>query len=267
MISLIATERERGRERGSVVRMEGDYGQMEIVRRSAEAYEAAIKNDWDKLKKLCEDDSSITSFPMTLAGNTALHIAVYSGDVEWVKALLKLAPVPGPNDRGDTVLHEAAAVGNVEMARVLLIEYGTELLESKNKRGETPLFRAAAFKQAKMVRFLASKAKDMTIHRTRNDGTSILHMTVLNKNFGKTFCVFSSWALKSNFSYQTSADTAIELVLSDSVLVDMKDESNMTCFQLLANMPSAFKSGIPMNMLEELLYLCMPHKYVTTFNN
>ena len=181
MISLIATERER--ERGSAVRMEGAYGQMAIVRRSAEAYEAAIKNDWDKLKKLCEDDSSIMNFPITLAGNTALHIAVYSGDVEWVKDLLKLAPFPGPNGRGDTVLHETAAAGKVDMANCL-IEYDRELLEIKNKRGETPLFRAAAFNNKKMVEFLASKAEDMSKHRTRNDGKSILHMTVLSKYFG-----------------------------------------------------------------------------------
>lgn len=186
-------ERETEREMGSVVtRARASEGQrdMRSVVKSSEAYKVALNKDWEAFKKFWEErDAIMINFPMTVAGNTALHIAVYSGEAQLVRDLLDHAPCPSPNERGDTVLHEAAAVGNVEMAEDL-IKYDTELLESKNNRGETPLFRAAVFNQTKMVRFLASKAKDMTIHRTRNDGTSILHMTVLSKNFGKTFCPF-----------------------------------------------------------------------------
>ncbi|KAE7995335.1 hypothetical protein FH972_000144 [Carpinus fangiana] len=215
-----------GREMGSVVR-------------TAKVYEAAIKKDWEALKKYCEEDNAIMNFPiMTGARSTVLHIAVYSKKVSLVRYLLHLAPsalCELVNERGDTVLHEAAGVGNVEMAKEL-IGSDKELLKSTNKRGETPLFRAAAFNQTEMVKFLASAAVDKTTHRTRTDGTSILHITVLSKFF----------------------DTALELLQWDVTLPNIKDKKGMTCFQLVANMPSAFKSGNPMNILEELLYLCLP---------
>lgn len=38
---------------------------------------------------------------------------------------------------------------------------------------------------------------------------------------------------------------------------DMVDENGNTGFQLLAKMPTAFKSGYPMGKLKALLYYCM----------
>lgn len=51
------------------------------------------------------------------------------------------------------------------------------------------------------------------------------------------------------------AETAVELLQHD-VSPDLRDENGMTCFQLLANMPSAFRSGYSMGKLATLLYYC-----------
>ena len=65
---------------------------------------------------------------------------------------------------------------------------------------------------------------------------------------------------KFSLCSQLFTDTALELLTWDFSLRDLRDEHGTTCFQLLANMPSAFKSGHPVSVLEGLLYLCMPHK-------
>lgn len=54
-------------------------------------------------------------------------------------------------------------------------------------------------------------------------------------------------------------DTALELVKPRyQIDTDWKDNfDGMTCFQLLANIPSAFKSGHRFGILEKLIYLGM----------
>ncbi|KAG6778460.1 hypothetical protein POTOM_014795 [Populus tomentosa] len=102
---------------------------------------------------------------------------------------------------GNNAVHEAAATGNVEMAKILLNfdrdlhcrttndgqqneDCSDDLLQIMNNRGETALFRAAAFGRTKMVRFLCSKIMNKGVHRRRHDSTSILHIAVLGKYFG-----------------------------------------------------------------------------------
>lgn len=58
-----------------------------------------------------------------------------------------------------------------------------------------------------------------------------------------------------NFQF-FNPETAVEL-LKWGVSPYMVDENGMTGFQLLANMPSAFKSGYRMGKLKALLYYCM----------
>lgn len=53
-------------------------------------------------------------------------------------------------------------------------------------------------------------------------------------------------------------DTALELVKTEyHIETNWKDSDGMTCFQLLANIPSAFKSGHRYGILEKLIYHCM----------
>ena len=52
-----------------------------------------------------------------------------------------------------------------------------------------------------------------------------------------------------------NADTALELLDKKyCILKDQKDLYGMTCFQLLADIPNAFKSGYSFGFLEKLIY-------------
>lgn len=182
---------------------------MGSVERMTEPYRAAMKKEWNAMKKFYDENKEYVTASLTVSGDTALHIAVHSGDAELVKSLLneilfggkddpflrELAPLRRKNEYGNTALHEAASGGHLEMVK-LLLNCDEKLLEVKNNSGETPLFRAAAFGQTKVVRFLTLKVEDMGTHRRRDDSTSILHVAVLGKYFGNvnffSFFVFGS---------------------------------------------------------------------------
>ncbi|XP_059437037.1 ankyrin repeat-containing protein ITN1-like [Corylus avellana] len=209
---------------------------MTSVARTSEPYRAVVNEDWKAMERYFMKHNEALYFPLTVTKDNALHITVYSGNVELlekflsVDAMVELELHELQNEYGNTPLHVAAAEGSVKMAS-LLIDRDRKLLETVNRGGETPLFTAAAFGRTKMVEFLAPQVQDWREHRRRNDSVSVLHVAVIGQNF------------------------------------ELRDENGMTCLQLLANMTSAFKSGYPMNILEELLYRCLPDDDHDTHNS
>jgi hypothetical protein len=166
--------------------MEVERMPKEGVARMSKQYRAANNKKWKELKDFCVETGT-AGFPITVTGDTALHIAaLHSGSVKLVRKLLKITPIGVTNNRGDTVLHEAAVVGNIEMAE-LLLDKDEDLIDVKNKRGETPLFRAAASGQTEMVELLAGRAMERGTMKNhiRRGGSSILHIAVLSRYFGR----------------------------------------------------------------------------------
>ncbi|KAF3450501.1 hypothetical protein FNV43_RR06585 [Rhamnella rubrinervis] len=108
------------------------------------------------------------------------------------------------------------------------------------------MFRAAAFGMTEMVMFLASQVRrlhgDMQIQRIRDDMTSILHSAIHGQHF----------------------ETALWLLRNDDILGDLKDKNGRTCLHLLANMPSAFKSGCPMPKFNSFIYFSV--RQITSIN-
>ncbi|KAL5842427.1 hypothetical protein ACOSQ3_013030 [Xanthoceras sorbifolium] len=166
-------------------------------------YEAILNKDWEAMKKDLSDNIDMTLLcPVSVDGNNIVHLAVHSGSKEPLNQILSNTDLiesftGAGNAQGNTVLHEAAVSGNLE-AVMLLVELKEELLlhEKSNDIGETPLFRAAAFGNTKIVKFLAKQkgrrincddgiiVQLRDIHRKRNDGASILHAAVQGNNFG-----------------------------------------------------------------------------------
>lgn len=196
---------------------------MGTLRAQKEAYESAMKENWEAMVDFYESglNTMATMAPVTVARDSALHVAVDSKKAYPLNVLLRIIeesfpvdiesepgisyPVFVVNAYGNTVLHQAATVGNYEAVK-LLAEKFPDLAKKTNEIGETPLFRAASFGETKIVDYLANKVpgqiegdgKLSSVHRKRSTGTSILHVAVQGEHFGKSF--HTSYAIFSHFS-------------------------------------------------------------------
>ncbi|KAK1557401.1 hypothetical protein Q3G72_024091 [Acer saccharum] len=223
-------------------------------------YQAVVvEGKWGSLEDFLDDDEAFSiSYPrMTVANDTAFHIAVHSKSEQPLESLLKRVNnfefirnvLKTTNAYENTVLHEAAINHNIKAVK-LLVEgpYVTpEQLLERNMSGQTPLFKAAAFGSTKVVKYLASRANKMiTIgdnkqqlddkHRINDDGFSILHAAVRGEHFG----------------------TALELLKLDPGLAGLKTKNGMTSLHLLTNLRSAFTKKFRDHLWHRLLYFCIP---------
>ncbi|KAL5773219.1 hypothetical protein ACOSQ2_013143 [Xanthoceras sorbifolium] len=171
-------------------------------------YQAVIRGNWKDLETFFDHDINAFKIllPMTVAKDTAFHIAVHSKTDQLLKYLLERVEQVGDpmganvfitNDYENTVLHEAAINYNITEVK-LLVEKNyvkAEQLLKRNRSGQTSLFKAASFGSTKVVRYLASQPGQTTrdennntkladAHHIRNDGISILHAAVRGEHFG-----------------------------------------------------------------------------------
>ena len=159
-----------------------------------EPYRAIMEKDLEAVKRYYMKNENVFH-PLTDTGDTALHVAVYTGNKKLLIFLLDLASFLSDieNELGNTALHEAAAAGNVKMAKHLL-SFGESQLDVKNDSGETPLFIAAAFGKTEMVKFLivdAGKSNPIKEnHCTRNDSKSVLEIAILGNYIGRLLSLF-----------------------------------------------------------------------------
>ncbi|KAK0579406.1 hypothetical protein LWI29_025965 [Acer saccharum] len=209
-------------------------------------YRNVLDSDWNALKKEAlsfENDIAELLRPISVHGDSIVHLVVHSGTEEPLKQILNLLHgySMSVNNYGNTVLHEAAISGNLEAVR-LLVENDEELLVMENDSNETPLFKAAAFGKTKIVKFLASRegqtvdSSDGTkqlkdIHRKNKNGETVLFAAVQGQHF----------------------DTALELLKIDEKLTELED-GNQTSLNMLAQIPSAFKAQYKMSIWKKLLF-------------
>jgi ankyrin repeat protein len=174
-------------------------------------YKAALKGDWDAMKSFFNDYPEHVVSPLTINGDTALHIAAYSESKDLLQHLVDLLPpsrifyaLSKKNNHGNNTFHEVAKTKQVETTKFLIAkllasngEDGVrgsskvkQLLEDRNKLGETPIYTAVALGQTTMAKFLNTKVENIIHHFQRNDGISILHIAVIGQHFGASPSLF-----------------------------------------------------------------------------
>lgn len=159
-------------------------------------YRAVIKEEWKNLQEQLEDKTKIV-FPMTTSNDTAVHLAVYSGEEEPLRGLLAaMSDVHEEfwrNSAGNTPLHEAATVGNLAAVK-LLVQYNKEDLAVENIRGETPLFRAARCGHLHIVDYFLEDCEDFFTRSSSNWTTRkeipLIHAAIQSEKFGLAFSFF-----------------------------------------------------------------------------
>lgn len=228
-------------------------------------YEAALKQDVGSMKEFYKTKPGKTlSDILTISRDTHFHIAAYKGNEKMLQTLFEMLPqeidvrevLTQKDIHGNTPLHEVATTDNVKAAELLVgrllarkdgkisvqekdIRERENLLKLRNNFGETALFRAAANGRKKMLQYLVKEVEhvgDIREHYYRNDQISILHIAIIGQHF----------------------DTALWLLKRERTLGLLKEKSGMTCLQLLASMPKAFKSSSQIKGLKLFVYICLP---------
>ncbi|KAI3973344.1 hypothetical protein MKX01_020719 [Papaver californicum] len=112
----------------------------------------------------------------SVTGDTILHMCAQCCRTDVMKQLLKIMPeakvlLSVSNRMGNTVLHEAARTGIVEMATLILekeLDGGGDqvLISVPNLNGETPIYWAAIYGHKDMLLFLNPTASSRGITST-----------------------------------------------------------------------------------------------------
>lgn len=121
----------------------------------------------DKIKELIKSGADLTA-PSNPVGETALHLATFSGNQEVIKFLIEAGSNPNqPNKFGQTPLHTACFFGLEESAQTLL-DQGADP-NAKNNLGEQPLHLAALQGNKKMMEALLLQGADINARDKEGD--------------------------------------------------------------------------------------------------
>ncbi|CAJ1964214.1 unnamed protein product, partial [Sphenostylis stenocarpa] len=195
-------------------------------------------------------ESDCHKFRINEGRDTALHVAVNDGKVRLVKALVGAilshegrgelrsdSALRLTNERGDTPLHLAASRGFIRMCKCIIGENKerNELIKARNKKGETPLFRAVHAGETETFVYLNNVSKELDVTLRNYHGDTILHQAI----------------------WREFLDLAILIIHCYPELENATNEVGMTPLKILANKPSAFKSGSNLSRLETILSYCI----------
>ncbi|XP_062574844.1 serine/threonine-protein phosphatase 6 regulatory ankyrin repeat subunit B-like [Saccostrea cucullata] len=112
--------------------------------------------------------------------NTVLHDAARGGNVQIVNLLIeKKVDIKSLQKDGETILHQSCRSGEMDMCEYLVSQF-SDILEIRDTNGFTALHSACRGGRVKFLSFLINKG--LEINALSNDGKSILHIACF---FGK----------------------------------------------------------------------------------
>ncbi|XP_027165973.1 uncharacterized protein LOC113765935 [Coffea eugenioides] len=215
----------------------------------------AMKKNWKEVLNVCKDNPSACMAKLTKSEDTALHIAVSSfhadqidanGQAKVVSDLVESLPpdqaveiLKVQNDKGDTPLHLAAALGSATICSCIARKDHV-LISERNLKGETPLFMAAH--HGKMEAFLPlhklyserAEEPDDRLYR-RNDGDTILHSAISGEYFA----------------------LAYQIISYNHKLVGSINQEGFSPLHILARKPNVFESSSNLRLFDRIIYRCV----------
>ncbi|XP_038887507.1 uncharacterized protein LOC120077630 isoform X2 [Benincasa hispida] len=205
-------------------------------------YRNVKRRNWERVIAKCEEEIEALYLWLTEAMDTILHLAVYDNNFDVVDRLVRLICrsqkeeiLKLKNERKNTPLHVAAAIGCVRMCQVIG-SVNKELVDERNKDGETPLFLAALHGHKKpfycLYDFCSMDPDRAAANCRRNNGDTILHHVLRTEQF----------------------DVAFQLISMINEAATWVDKEGYTPLHVLATKPSAFKSGTYMRLWQRILY-------------
>ncbi|XP_031403463.1 uncharacterized protein LOC116212874 isoform X5 [Punica granatum] len=218
-----------------------------------ELFRAAMSRKWDSIVHAYSYHSQniIESYnACSIKLDTALHIAVANSQSKYVRDIVEKTPkkdvleiLKMKNRQGNTPLHLAAAIGNLDMCSCITLK-DQRLIAERNEEGETPLFLAAKRGQEKAFFYLEYCYKtiinqdiiDMLIKKKENRGIdTVLHSVIKGEHYG----------------------FARRIIESYRQLVDKVNNEGLTPLHVLALQPHSFKSRAHLGLFQRIFYKCI----------
>nr|GMD60382.1 uncharacterized protein LOC109168328 [Ipomoea batatas] len=170
-------------------------------------FDECMNKEWEKVLNTYSTHGFVRRAKLTKSEDTALHLAINcyhpkhrsKDHLQCIKKMVTRIPddevldiLKLKNDTGDTPLHLAAQLGNVEICRCILTQVeklgkADELIGERNNLNMTPLFLAAHRGKVDAFKLLHEKIKETEdrIHLCRKEkGETILHSTLSGEYFG-----------------------------------------------------------------------------------
>ncbi|XP_030946130.1 serine/threonine-protein phosphatase 6 regulatory ankyrin repeat subunit B-like [Quercus lobata] len=177
---------------------------------------------------------------------TALHVAIAHGSEDIVEELLKIIhankkefenALKYKNDQGNTPLHVAASTGSLRTC-ICIAEAEPSMGNELNKEGKSPLFLAALLGRTEIFFHLHSICESHlgTSYYRKEDGETILHCAIKREYW----------------------DLAYRILLLHGELAICVDENGILPIHLLAEKPSAFRSGCHLGWWSKIVYYWTP---------
>ncbi|KAG8367169.1 hypothetical protein BUALT_Bualt16G0044600 [Buddleja alternifolia] len=205
-------------------------------------YIAALQGNWEAAKQIFDEDSGAIQAKIDTKDSTVLHVAVRAGQDEFVKNWIALMPdglLDAKDSNGATALFVAAAVGNLDAAKILVGRVPDLLYVTRNG-GYFPLQEAAYYAHREMITYLRSvMTRDDFGRENPYDGDNGIYLL--------------QYFIAAEFF-----DFALELVDTNPKLAIRKFDRNKYALKTITERNNVFLSGcgIRWNSWEQFILSC-----------
>ncbi|KAK6279235.1 hypothetical protein POUND7_019502 [Theobroma cacao] len=220
-----------------------DQQALQLMELSERLFEYAMKDQWQNVVKAYMEKPESHKAKITEAEDTALHLAVSGGKLEFVCQLVKILGENASdvlkvrNKGGNTPLHTAAILGNAHMCHCMASKH-SDLIAEKNEENETPFYLAAKYghKNAFFCLYFCYPQRNRWDICSRDaSGNTILHAAIDGEHF----------------------DLAFQILCKYPDLVNAINENGSSPLHVLATKTNAFKSGSRLGLFDSILYSCI----------
>ena len=158
----------------------------------------SVASNWDDVVKIYGQDPRAHKIKLGESGNTALHVAVTSGQEDIVEQLVKLINERSENaldvlsikggDLESNPLHLAASLGSIRMCKCIIGDQHKQLLGTRNCGSATPMYMAVLHGKKDTFLWLyemCDNSAQAHAYCHAHHGITVLHVAITNGCWGK----------------------------------------------------------------------------------